>query len=448
MGAFCYSSQCTYLGTKDLNNYFTYYLFHENEYFLSEEIITEPCKTDQIDKFLGMTEDKIEHDRGKIGINRICIRDSFKMGLFPNNSLSTVAAPSIAFLVYPCMNSTSNNNSCAPKEAIYDMIPYTTVQTTIPTTIYDFKNYKKLQKNIYDYHFTKLDHSMLKYYQNQLTTSTLYVDDGLLSDNYRSESTNFNPNINYDPNLRKDDDPLFVFECQLSLNFQNYYLRNQKLNEIAGNLGGLINVIFLLGKLLCATYNSIYLKFKIISSTFLFSNSNVKKDGIFPKGMTSSMNISKFSIKSKFAKNFSYMSYLFPSKELRMFYQKGAKNLHEYLDIRKIIKRLQEIDKLKMILLTDEQRRLFEYIPKPDVVNSSNKLFLESILKYTKNVKQKIMTGVPNNMKSLVEEDNPINKRILEFVDSNHLIKNEGLENDGISFIIRIEFFKFLLNQR
>ena len=50
---------------------------------------------------------------------------------------------------------------------------------------------------------------------------------------------------------------------------QVYYQRNQKLNEVAGSLGGLLNAIFLFGKVLCIAYNSLFLKFKIIKSAFL-----------------------------------------------------------------------------------------------------------------------------------------------------------------------------------
>ena len=130
-----------------------------------------------------------------------------------------------------------------------------------------------------------------------------------------------------------------------------YYLKNLKLNEIAGSLGGLINAIFLLGKLLCITYNSIYLRFKIISSTFATaSNSKKENADIHPKGMVESQMTPKSSANSKIAKDFSYCSYLFPSKEVRRFYQMGSKYLHEYLDIRKIVTRLQDLDKLKMVL--------------------------------------------------------------------------------------------------
>lgn len=36
----------------------------------------------------------------------------------------------------------------------------------------------------------------------------------------------------------------------------------------------------------------------------------------------------------------------------------------QYLDVKNLIRRLQEIDKLKLILLTKNQRKLFEMIPK------------------------------------------------------------------------------------
>ena len=107
-----------------------------------------------------------------------------------------------------------------------------------------------------------------------------------------------------------------------------------------------------------------------------------------------------------------------------MFYQKGSKRLHEYLDIRNIIKRLQDLDKLKMILLSDDQRKIFEYIPKPDVVDSKT-----TMLQFTTRVKTKKMTkNFPNTMRSLAENNDPINRRILECFDQK--LKNDIENND------------------
>lgn len=256
-----------FLTTVDLKNYYTYVVTLVNQHEDTTVLVTEPCKTDQVDIFLGLDREIVEKDIGKIGVDRICIKNSSKMGLFPNVSASYVYEPEIFFSLYPCVNSTKNNNSCASQEAIDEIIKYTTVQTTIPTTIYDFKNNKNIKKNIYNYHYTNLDKSMLKFYENLLITSSLYIDEGLLTDDYRLQSTNFNPNIIYDPNLRKDSDPLFVFATVIGYNFQNYYLKNEKIYEVVASLGGLINAIFLLGKVLCCIQ---FFIFKIQNHKFHF----------------------------------------------------------------------------------------------------------------------------------------------------------------------------------
>lgn len=43
------------------------------------------------------------------------------------------------------------------------------------------------------------------------------------------------------------------------------------------------------------------------------------------------------------------------------------RSISEYMDIDKIIKRLQDVDKLKLLLLDDNQQRVFEILPKPGI---------------------------------------------------------------------------------
>ena len=422
-------------GTNDLKNYFTYKISYLSEFLDEKELIAEPCKADQQDAFLGLDDETINGDVGKIGKDRICIKDGFKMGIFPDNNISTVNVPIFHFIVYQCVNSTNNNNSCAPQEEIDEMIKYAYVQTSLPLTVYDFNDVKKPHKNIYDYRYTNLDKSMCKYYYNLLIPSLLYIDYGLISDDYQLQSTNFNPSINYDPSFRQPDDPLFMFDFQMGFSFQIYYLRNLKVNELIGNLGGLINAIFLIGKVICVTYNSLHLKFKLINSTF--SHTLMKKNGeIFPKTIVGEMRNNrslKESIISKLSRKISYCSCLFPSKELRLFYQRGFQHLHQYLDIRKIIERLQDIDKLKLVLLNEDQRKLFECIPKPDVVHSLNKLSQESLRKdYKKEKTQKTTRNLTNNLKSMADDNDPIKKRIIEFLDPIILFPNNAENNDII----------------
>ena len=86
-----------------------------------------------------------------------------------------------------------------------------------------------------------------------------------------------------------------------------------------------------------------------------------------------------------------------------------------------------------MILFTEDQRRLFEYLPKPDVADSKNKLSIYSILKYKTRAKTRQATkNLSNTMKLMAEDNDPINKRLLDCLDQKIIIKHEDLEsNDG-----------------
>ena len=217
----------------------------------------------------------------------------------------------------------------------------------------------------------------------------------------------------------------------MNQNFQIYYQRNQKINEIAGSLGGLLNAIFLLGKLVCFTYNAIYLRLKIIRFTFSNISPKPYNAEIFPKPKNSS----KGSISSMLPLQFVSFRGCFPTKQALAFYKKGAANLHEYLDIRNIIKRLQDVDKLKMVLLNENQRKMFECIPKPEVMETTKKFSVDSMRRDKKN--SKVFTkNLPNVM---IQDDDPINKRIMELFDNNQKAQGKNSKPDGlIFFILRI----------
>ena len=71
-------------------------------------------------------------------------------------------------------------------------------------------------------------------------------------------------------------------------------------------------------------------------------------------------------------------------------------------------------------------------MPKPDVVDSKNKLSMERILKFKKRVKSwKSSSKLSNTIKSMVENNDPINKRILECLDPKMMKKTTEFENEG-----------------
>ena len=400
----------TTLINQQLRKYFTYNFYLIDEKLQKVPINYEYCKTDNYDIFLGKDKETIKRDQNKTNQNRLCLQNSVILGLFADPKLQVVHQPELHFSIKPCVNSTENRNMCSTQNEIHNIIKYTNIQASIPITFYDFQNAKNPQKNYYDYKFIDLDEALSKSYKNYLIPTLLYTDYGLINDEYRLEGTTFNPDIFYDSKIRQNDDYLFDFSFMVSPNLQMYYQKNLKVNELIGSLGGIINAIFLLGKFFCSFYNSVYIKFKMIKSTFRFPD---YQNPTTVTRMVSNLKYLKFTLND----------YFFHSKKLKNFYDKGSKSLNEYLDIIKIVKRMQDIDKLKMILLNENQLKLFETIPKPDILTdnqkkSSKKIFQKASKKYFQANNENMRS--PDQLKIFNKDSKLINKNISRFFDPKH----------------------------
>lgn len=115
-----------------------------------------------------------------------------------------------------------------------------------------------------------------------------------------------------------------------------------------------------------------------------------------------------------------------PSLANRKIYADALKNLYEYMDIKNIIKRMQEIDKFKLILFDKNQRIAFDMLPKPGIGKKdpdSSLLTMESIVK----TKQTIFPGGKEKLQ-LPLDGNYINQRIFELLDPE--LKNEVLSGN------------------
>ena len=102
------------------------------------------------------------------------------------------------------------------------------------------------------------------------------------------------------------------------------------------------------------------------------------------------------------------------------------------MNIENIIKRLQDVDKLKMVLFSNKQRKAFELLPKPGIAVKQNfeqncLLTMDLIAKpHKKRYKKKSS----KNLEFLLNGD-PINTRMLEIMQTT--IKKE-LEQNKESF--------------
>ena len=132
---------------------------------------------------------------------------------------------------------------------------------------------------------------------------------------------------------------------------------------------------------------------------------------------------------------FSFFSLICPATTGNLVYKKALKNIYEYIGIENIIKRLQDIDKLKLILFNKEQRKFFEQLPKPGVArNISKKDSSFTIDSIVKSKRHQINENEPFQQLKLSMENDPMNKRLYDLMESRKsLTKNN---NFGIKFII------------
>ncbi|EWS73858.1 zinc knuckle protein (macronuclear) [Tetrahymena thermophila SB210] len=86
------------------------------------------------------------------------------------------------------------------------------------------------------------------------------------------------------------------------------------------------------------------------------------------------LNPLKSIIKMTFIEQILYFS-SFNSKKLKqkkVFIQKGLKKVSNQLDIENILKKLQELEKLKQVVLNEDQLKLFELLPRPVLQSNSS----------------------------------------------------------------------------
>ena len=89
------------------------------------------------------------------------------------------------------------------------------------------------------------------------------------------------------------------------------------------------------------------------------------------------------------------------------------------MDIKNIIKRLQDIDKMKMVVFDDKQRRVFENLPKPGIVRNTGSLKSKSHFTTELMLESKISREPVKTNEFLLNSD-PMNKRMLDMMDPMH----------------------------
>lgn len=110
------------------------------------------------------------------------------------------------------------------------------------------------------------------------------------------------------------------------------------------------------------------------------------------------------------------------------------------MDIQNIIKRLQDIDKLKLVLFDDKQRRVFDILPKPGIAlklkpTKSSVFTVEKVI----NSKRARCSRGSCKKFDFLNNGEPMNKRMLQMVEAHYQLELETVKEKG-----RQSFLKYL----
>ncbi|CAD8123449.1 unnamed protein product [Paramecium sonneborni] len=394
-----------------------------------------------------------------------------------------------------CKN-TTNKTDCAPKENIWKELQSGYYAVHLIDNLVQMKNQGSPFQDIINLQYTTFSNvtskSIFQSFQiTQSKTDTGYIMEDIQTEYGLVQSQNRESQDYYNNQ--------FIVQHIINLNSRqaSYYREYSKLQDIFGNVGGLWQILFLAMSALLQPVTSNLMNLQMANKLFRFENytneeaqqsldsqdenkENIKKSGsptkvnvrssqqfdleirksytsrrslekeksVFVKSLDKVINnkqMIELLKKRKQSLNLSMkdiiiMSFGCKKKEKQLINYATDKFMNK-LDIANLISKVYEIDRLKLILLSEQQQKLFNYLPKPIIPES---IFGEDFLKKMRIEEQKqaykviLQDEKPEFMKlqeafvayvkiQQKDEISEIDKKILDILDEDILDLFENL---------------------
>lgn len=258
----------TLIGPNQMNKYFNLEFLYVDSNNVYHKAASELCKHSKEAIFLS---EPFDESLDEISEWNLCISNNFTMGLFGDSKLQIINNTILSFQVLKCHEDEINTNiSCATDEELEEILPFLIIQAFIPKTSYDFRNPANPRKRNYDVKSFHLDLALTKWYTGFLYPIFLKTDVGIFNENYLLNSVDFNEDQTQSEILlrKQKNNVLFQYDLYFCLKTQTYFRKNQKIYEILGNFGGVLNLLIYLGHFICSYYNIYLLKYEVIKAAF------------------------------------------------------------------------------------------------------------------------------------------------------------------------------------
>ena len=385
-----------------------------------------------------------------------------------------------------CQNSSSSNITCKSSEEINFMLKNNFIDIYMTNHNIDSANYgSPISRNL-KILYQRIDSALLKSINLYMKQSNIETDDGFFFENLKIIESFLQGDIENDITFIQNTDNLLYVMNIYSSNLQTTVVRKyQKIQTLLAQLGGICNFLFLFGFLLSKFENHYNLISFISNELYIFPKIDKKKpkakaDSIINSGSANSLSpankknwqdrlksvlkVKHFSKKSigmtssenlmipqnlehyqklKQKENFfsvgfgCFLKLLFKkqincifkklNKKERLF-EKSENQIADELDILNILKKLHDIEKLKRILLSEEQLYCFNLLSKPMIIPenvnlrrlSKNHVIEDKRFKFSvknnKYFEKQKLREIYENLKER-SQGSKIDKRIIKLLD-------------------------------
>ncbi len=335
--------------------------------------------------------------------------------------------------IYPCINTTNNRNLCRPAEDIQTYLNSANFAIYFNTEAIDPNNFEKPITSYGKQLYTPISFSTLTYIEMLFGHFNFITDIGFLFETLDVvESANYLANrqvLSFSSNM------MVQIDMKLDKIKTIYTRKYDKIQNVLADIGGIIKALMIFSNLLVLPFIKLNFRLNLANSIFTFSIEQtaqnilkkVKKEGdddlkLKSTSLKSQRNQTKLEIPKEFNKknktnteiketkkniknekksneNKSYLRS--PTEKVQISYsryfmncfnnpsslkakkmlKKGLNQIDQVLDISYIMKKLVEIDLLKLLLLNKNQNNLFESVPKPIIgLDLEDKNYMEKSL--------------------------------------------------------------------
>ena len=404
--------------------------------------------------------DDLKSYYGRNSINQLyCIKNDSEIEPELKSTWDGAYYKNLLINFYPCVNSTENGNFCQPKEVIKEYLDSANFAIYFTTDAVDPNNFQKPVVSFGKQLYTPISSSTLTYIEMLFGHFNFITDVGFLFQDLETFRSAYY--LNNRQVLSFSSNIIVQIDMKLDKIKTIYSRKYDKIQNVLASIGGIIKALMLLSQAFVLPFIRLNFRLNLANSIFTFktdkkSNNLIKKIKKSTQLPISSPNINIQKDKSSSEKaektkkkrdeftkrettqiNISYFKYFMncfgnsTARVSKKLLNQGLDQIDSVLDISYIMKKLVEIDLLKVLLLTEEQNNLFEFIPKPQVVlkepniqqdeskNDLHMTFSNYFGKKNPDIKQKLRE---DSLQMIMSKNfrSPVDQKLLDMMSGSH----------------------------